>query len=76
MSGIIDLGHTYDEYLVLLVKLGMTGNTYLWHVLVIIYERPTTDHICRTHQVVEASTPRLMFEGGMREATREALAFL
>jgi hypothetical protein len=45
------------------------GNSYLWHVHVIIYERPTTDHICRIHQVVEATTLRWTFKGGMREAT-------
>jgi hypothetical protein len=43
---------------------------------VIIYERPTTDHICYICHVVEATTPRWTFEGGMREATREALALL
>jgi hypothetical protein len=45
-------------------------------VRVIIYERPTTDHICHIRQVIEASTSRWMFEGGMREAAREALAIL
>jgi hypothetical protein len=35
-----------------------------------------TDHICRIHHVVEATTPRWTFEGGMREAAREALALL
>jgi hypothetical protein len=43
---------------------------------VAIYERPTTDHIRRICQVVEASTPRWTFEVGMREAAREALAVL
>jgi hypothetical protein len=52
------------------------GNLYLWRVRVIIYQRPTTDHICRIHHVVVATTPRWTFEGGMREATREALALL
>jgi hypothetical protein len=52
------------------------GNSYLWHVRVIIYERPMTDHIHRICHVVEATTPRWMFEGGMREAAREALALL
>jgi hypothetical protein len=52
------------------------GNSYLWCVRVMIYERPTTDHIRRIHHVVEATTPRWMFEGGMRETTREALALL
>jgi hypothetical protein len=43
---------------------------------VIIYERPTTDHIHRIRHVVKATTPRWMFEGGMREAAREALVLL
>jgi hypothetical protein len=51
-------------------------NLYLWRVCVISYERPTTDHIRRIHHVVKATTPRWTFEGGMREATREALALL
>jgi hypothetical protein len=51
-------------------------NSYLWHVRVIIYERPLTDHIHRIRHVVEATTPRWTFEGGMREATSEALALL
>ena len=43
-------------------------NLYLWRVHVIIYERPMTDHIHRIRHVVEATTPRWTFEGGMREA--------
>jgi hypothetical protein len=34
------------------------------------------DHIRRIHQVVEVSTPRRTFKGGMREAAREALTIL
>jgi hypothetical protein len=45
-------------------------------VRVIIYERPTTNHIHRIRHVVEATTPRWTFEGGRREAAREALALL
>jgi hypothetical protein len=45
-------------------------------VCVIIYERPMTDHIHRIRHLVEATTPRWTFEGGMREAAREALALL
>jgi hypothetical protein len=52
------------------------GNLYLWHVRVIIYERPTTDHIHCIHHVVKTSTPRWTFEGGMRETTQEALVLL
>jgi hypothetical protein len=51
-------------------------NSYLWRVRVIIYERPMTDHIHHIRQVVEATTPRWTFEGGMGETAREALALL
>jgi hypothetical protein len=51
----------------------LRGNSYLWRVCVIIYERSTIDHIHRIHHVVEATTPRWTFEGGMREIVREAL---
>jgi hypothetical protein len=54
----------------------LCGNSYLWHLHVIIYERPMTDHICRIRHVVEATTLRWTFEGGMREAAREALTLL
>jgi hypothetical protein len=54
----------------------LRGNSYLWRVCVVIYERPTTDRIHRIRQVVEAPVPRWTFEAGMREAAREALAIL
>jgi hypothetical protein len=54
----------------------LRGNSYLWRVLVIIYEGPMTDHIRRIYHVIEATIPRWTFEGGMREAAREALALL
>jgi hypothetical protein len=54
----------------------LRGNSYLWRVRVMIYERPTTDHIRRIRQVVEAPVPRCSFEASMREAAREALAIL
>jgi hypothetical protein len=54
----------------------LCGNSYLWHVRVIIYERPMTDHIHCIRRMVEATTLRWTIEGGMREATREALALL
>jgi hypothetical protein len=54
----------------------LRGNSYLWHVDVVIYERPTTNCIHCIHQVVEAPTPRWLFEAGMREAAREALVVL
>jgi hypothetical protein len=54
----------------------LCGNSFLWHVHVVIYERSTTDRIRRICQVVEAPAPRWTFEAGMREAAREALAIL
>jgi hypothetical protein len=54
----------------------LCGNSYLWHVHVVIFERPTTDRIRRIRQVVEAPTPRWTFEVGMREAARQVLAVL
>jgi hypothetical protein len=54
----------------------LRGNLYLWHVCVVIYERPTTDRIHRICQVVEAPELRWTFKACMREATREALAVL
>jgi hypothetical protein len=38
-------------------------NSYLWRVRVIIYKRLMTDHICRIHHMVEATTPKWTFEG-------------
>jgi hypothetical protein len=54
----------------------LRGNSYLWCVCVVIYERSTINRIRRIHQVVEAPAPRWMFEAGMREVAREALAVL
>jgi hypothetical protein len=54
----------------------LRGNSYLWHVRVVIYKRSTTDHIYCIRQVVEAPVPRWTFEAGMREAAREALVVL
>jgi hypothetical protein len=54
----------------------LRGNSYLWRVRVVIYERPTTDRICRIRRVVKASTARWTFEAGLREACREALSVL
>jgi hypothetical protein len=54
----------------------LRGNSYLWRVCVVIYERPTTDRIRRICQVVEAPAPRWTFEADMREAAPEALVVL
>jgi hypothetical protein len=40
------------------------------------YMNAKNNRIHRICQVIEASTPRWKFEGGMREAAREALAIL
>jgi hypothetical protein len=49
-------------------------NSYLWRVRVVIYERPMSNRIRHIHQVIEASTPRWTFEGGVREAAQEAFS--
>jgi hypothetical protein len=54
----------------------LRGNSYLWCVRVVIYERPMTDHIWHIRQVVAAPAPRWTFEASMREVAREALAVL
>jgi hypothetical protein len=54
----------------------LRGNLYLSRVRVFIYKRPTTDHIHHIHHMVEATTLRWTFEGGMREAAREVLTLL
>jgi hypothetical protein len=65
---LLALGYSKPPLFIGVLRL-LRRNSYLWRVHVIIYERPTTDHIHRIRHVVEASTPRWMFEGGMREAT-------
>jgi hypothetical protein len=72
---LLALGYREPPLFVGVLRL-LRGNSYLWRVRVIIYERPTTDHIHRIRHMVEATTPRWTFEGGMREAAREALALL
>jgi hypothetical protein len=72
---LLALGYNEPPLLVDVPRL-LHGNSYLWHVWVIIYERTITDHIHRIRHVVEATTPRWTFEGGMREAAQEALALL
>jgi hypothetical protein len=72
---LLALGYSEPPFFIGVMRL-LHGNSYLWRVRVIIYERPTTDHIRRIRHVVEATTPRWTFEGGMREAAREALALL
>jgi hypothetical protein len=62
------LGYSEPQLFVGVSRL-LRENSYLWRVCVIIYERPTTNHIRHICHVVEASTPRWTFEGGKREAT-------
>jgi hypothetical protein len=54
----------------------LRGNSYLWRVCMVIYERPMTDRTHHIRQVVEALAPRWTFKAGMREAAHEALAVL
>jgi hypothetical protein len=63
---LLALGYSETPLFVGILRL-LHGNSYHWCVHVIIYERPTTDHIHRIRHVVEASTLRWTFEGGMRE---------
>jgi hypothetical protein len=72
---LLALGYSEPPLFIGVLRL-LHGNLYLWRVRVIIYERPTTDRIRHICHVVEATTLRWTFEGGMREATREALALL
>jgi hypothetical protein len=72
---LLALGYSGPPLFISVLRL-FCGNSYLWRVRVIIYERPTTDHIHRIYHVVKATTPRWTFEGGMREARREALVLL
>jgi hypothetical protein len=72
---LLALGYSETPLFIGVLRL-LCGNSYLWHVRVIIYERPTTNHIRHIRHVVEAITPSWTFEGGMREAAREALALL
>jgi hypothetical protein len=72
---LLALGYSEPPLFVGVLRL-LHGNSYLWRVWVIIYERPMTDHIRRIRHVVEATTPRWTFEGGMREVAQEVLALL
>jgi hypothetical protein len=72
---LLTLGYSEPSLFIGVPRL-LSGNPYLWHVWVIIYERPTTDRIRRIRHMVEATILRWTFEGGMREAAREALALL
>jgi hypothetical protein len=72
---LLALGYSEPPLLISVLRL-LHGNSYIWCVQVIIYERPTTDRIRRIRHVVETTTPRWTFEGSMREAGREALVLL
>jgi hypothetical protein len=68
------LGYSEPPLFVGVLRL-LRRNLYIWRVCVIIYGRPMTDHIHRICHVVEATTPRWTFKGGMREDAQEAWAF-
>jgi hypothetical protein len=72
---LLALGYSEPPLFVGVLRL-LRGNSYLWHVHVIIYGRPMIEHIRRICHIVEATTLRWTFEGGMREATQEALVLL
>jgi hypothetical protein len=72
---LLALGYSEPPLFVSVPRL-LRGNSYLWRVRVIIYERPTIDLIRHIRHMVEATTPRWTFEGGMREAAREVLVML
>jgi hypothetical protein len=72
---LLSLGYSEPPLFVDVLRL-LRRNSYLWHVRVIIYERSMIDRIHRIHHMVEATTLRWTFKGGMREAAREALALL
>jgi hypothetical protein len=64
---LLALGYSEPSLFVSVLRL-LRRNSYLWHVRVIIYERPMINHIHRISHMVEATTPRWTFKGGMREA--------
>jgi hypothetical protein len=72
---VLALGYSESPLFIGVLRM-LHGNSYLWCVQVIIYERPTTDHIHRIRHLVETTTPRWTFEGGMRVVAQEALALL
>jgi hypothetical protein len=64
---LLTLGYS-EPLLFISVPRLLHGISYLCRVHVIIYEKPTTNHIHRICHVVEAITLRWTFEGCMREA--------
>jgi hypothetical protein len=64
---LLALGYREPPLFIVVSRL-LRRNSYLWRVRVIIYERPMIDHIRRIRDMVEATTPRWRFEGGLREA--------
>jgi hypothetical protein len=72
---LLELGSSEPPLFIGISRL-LCGNSYLWHVRVVIYERPTTNRICHICQVVEAPAPRWTFEVDMKEVAHEALAVL
>jgi hypothetical protein len=50
---LLALGYNEPPLFIGILRL-LRGNSYLWRVRVVIYERPTTDHICLICQVIES----------------------
>jgi hypothetical protein len=65
---LLALGYSEPLLFISVLRL-LCGKSYLWRVCVIIYERPMTDHIRRIHHMVEATTTRWTFEGGISVGT-------
>jgi hypothetical protein len=74
-TAILALGSSEPPLFIGTPKL-LCGNSHLWCVRVVIYERPTTDRIGRIREVVEGPTPGWTFEAGISEVAHEALAIL
>jgi hypothetical protein len=72
---LLALGSSEPPLLIRILRL-LRGNSYLWHIHVVIYERPTTNRIRHIRQVFEAPALRWTFKAGMRKAAHEALAIL
>jgi hypothetical protein len=69
---LLSLGYGEPPLFVITPRL-LRGNTYLWHVRVVMYESSMINRICRIRQVIKAVAPRWMFEGRIHDNAHEAL---
>jgi hypothetical protein len=49
---------------------------YMWEVHVVLYEKPTTDRICRIHHIHHACAPRATFNAGILDVACQAMMAL